>query len=97
MSSMVRNDKHVVRNPQGGWSVEKTHAGEIASKYRDPNAEAVDRMRGICRNQGAECVVHSSDGAIRNLKSCKKEFLKNISDQTLGPIVTPYLKEIGSV
>lgn len=74
---MVRKEKHAVRNPHGDWSVEKTHASERALKYRDPNAEAVDRGRDIWRNQGAECVVHgsvhSSDGAIRSSNSCEKD------------------------
>jgi hypothetical protein len=84
---MARKERHVVSNSQGGWDVEKSHAGERASKHCDTNAEAVDRARDICRDQGAECVVHDSDGEIRRSNSYGKDPCPP-SDSKGGWIVT---------
>jgi hypothetical protein len=57
---MTRKERHVVPNPQGGWDVKKPHAERVS-------------MQDICRNHGAECVVHGSDGKIQNSNSYGKD------------------------
>lgn len=52
---MARKERHVVLNPEGGWDVEKSHAGERASVQKD-----------TCKNHGAECVVHDRDGKVQD-------------------------------
>ena len=65
---MVRDERHVVKNPKSGWDVKKPHA-ERASKHTDTKAEAVDRARDICTNEKAECVIHGMDGKIQKSNS----------------------------
>ena len=65
---MPRKERHVVKNPEGGWDVKKDHA-ERASSHTDSKAEAVDRAREICINQKAECVIHGKNGKIQNSNS----------------------------
>jgi len=69
---MVRDERHVVKNPKSGWDVKKTHA-ERASIHADTKAEAVDRAREICINQKAECIIHGEDGKIQNSNSYGKD------------------------
>jgi uncharacterized protein YdaT len=64
---MARNERHVVPDPQGGWSVKKPHA-ERASEHCDTRAEAADHARDVCRNENAECVIHGRDGKIQESK-----------------------------
>lgn len=65
---MVREERHVVKNPKSGWDVKKPHA-ERASSHADTKAEAVDRAREICINEKAECVIHGMDGKIQGSNS----------------------------
>jgi predicted RNase H-like HicB family nuclease len=65
---MTRNERHVVKNPDGGWDVKKPHA-ERASSHSDTKAEAIDSAREICINQKAECIIHREDGKIQNSNS----------------------------
>lgn len=65
---MARNERHVVKNPEGGWDVKRPHS-EKSSIHADTKAEAVDRAREICINQRAECVIHGKDGKIQNSNS----------------------------
>jgi len=69
---MARKERHVVKNPDGGWDVKKPHA-ERASSHADTKAEAVDRAREICRNEKAECVIHGKDGKIQASDSYGKD------------------------
>ena len=57
------NQHHVVPNPQGGWNVERDNA-KRASVHTDTKQDAIDRARGISRNQGTELVIHNKDGTI---------------------------------
>jgi hypothetical protein len=65
---MARKERHVVKNPEGGWDVKGPHS-ERASIHADTKAEAVDCAREICINQKAECVIHGKDGKIQNSNS----------------------------
>ena len=65
---MARKERHVVKNPDGGWDVKKPHS-ERASSHTDTKAEAVDHAREICINENAECVIHGMDGKIQNSNS----------------------------
>jgi hypothetical protein len=65
---MSRKELHVIPDPQDGWIVEKPHA-ERASAHCNTKAKAIDRARDICRNQGAECVVHGRDGKTESSNS----------------------------
>ena len=65
---MTRKERHVVKNPEGGWDVIRPHA-ERASSHTNTKAEAIERAREICINEKAECVIHGEDGKIQNSNS----------------------------
>lgn len=76
---------------------EVQQAPEI-SAVRQENSSAKDKMIELLNKQlslhprrslAAVVIIFIASGFIN-------AFLKNIYDQTLGPIITPYLKEIGS-
>jgi uncharacterized protein YdaT len=63
---MTKN-QHVV--PQSGkWAV-KGDGRKRASKVVSTQREAIDVARRIARNQGADVVIHSRDGKIRDKDS----------------------------
>lgn len=68
---MARNERHVVKNPESGWDIKKPHA-ERASSHAETRAEAVLRARKICKNEGAECIIHGENGRFRNYNSYGK-------------------------
>jgi hypothetical protein len=68
---MARNERHVVKNPESGWDIKKPHA-ERASSHAETKAEAILRARKICKNEGAECIIHGEDGRFRNYNSYSK-------------------------
>lgn len=68
---MARNERHVVKNPDSGWDIKKPHA-ERASSHAGTKAEAIMRARKICKNEGAECIIHGEDGKFRNYNSYGK-------------------------
>jgi len=60
------NDRHVVKNPAGGWDVKKPNA-DRASAHADTQAEAIERGRQIVHNAGGgELITHGRDGKIRD-------------------------------
>ncbi|MGV8174573.1 MAG: DUF2188 domain-containing protein [Methanothrix sp.] len=65
---MSRNERHVVKNPNGGWDVKKPHA-ERASCHTETKVEATSRAREICRNEKAECIIHDKKGKIQDSNS----------------------------
>lgn len=67
----MRNERHVVKNPDSGWDIKKPHA-ERASSHAETKAEAIMRARKICKNEGAECIIHGEDGKFRNYNSYGK-------------------------
>ncbi|MHB8341273.1 MAG: DUF2188 domain-containing protein [Mycobacteriales bacterium] len=60
------NDRHVVKNPEGGWGVNKPDV-QRASAHTDTQAEAIARAKEIVHNAGGgEAVIHGKDGKIRD-------------------------------
>jgi hypothetical protein len=63
---MARNERHVVRDPDGGWNVVKPHHQRI-SDHTDTQDQATDRAREIVGGiGGGEVVIHRPDGRIRD-------------------------------
>lgn len=55
--------QHVV--PEGGkWSVRKAGASRASGTYQT-QAEAIEKARGLAKNQGTELYIHGADGRIR--------------------------------
>ena len=66
MASGNDNDRHVVKNPDGGWDVQKED-GKRASAHADTQAAAAARAKEIVHNAGGgEVVIHGRDGKIVN-------------------------------
>lgn len=62
----MSNDRHVVKNPTGGWDVKKPGADRASSHHRtqgDAERRAKDVVRGA---GGGEVVIHGRDGRIRD-------------------------------
>jgi len=68
---MARNERHVVKNPESGWDIKKPHA-ERASSHAGTKAEAILHARKICKNEGAECIIHGENGRFRDYNSYGK-------------------------
>lgn len=63
---MGENDRHVVKNPDGGWDVKKPRA-DRASSHHDTQGDAERRAKDIVRGAGGgEVVIHGRDGKIRD-------------------------------
>ena len=63
---MTSNNRHVVKNPSGGWDV-KGPGAQRSSSHHDTQAAAIDRAREIVHNLGGgEVVTHGRDGRIRD-------------------------------
>lgn len=65
---MAKSSQHVVRHPDGGWSVKKggsTHA----TKRFDTQKEAITYGRKISKAHGSELYVHGRDGLILSKNS----------------------------
>ncbi len=63
---MAKNQRHVVRDPAGGWDVVKPGSTR-ASGHAKTQASAIDRARAIVANTGGgEVVIHGRDGRIRD-------------------------------
>ncbi len=65
---MTRNTQHVVKNPNGGWSVKRGGALR-ATKTFDTQKEAISYARELSKNQGSELYVHKRDGTIQSKDS----------------------------
>lgn len=62
---MPKNDRYVVRNPDGGWDVKGPNA-ERASSHHDTQQGAIDRARDIVGNLGGgEMRVQGMNGQWR--------------------------------
>ena len=60
------NDRHVVKNPAGGWDVSREDA-KRSSAHADTQQQAIDRAREIVHNAGGgEVVIHDRQGRIRD-------------------------------
>ena len=64
---MAKHNQHVVPHDRG-WAV-KPAGGSRASSVHDTQQEAIDRARGIARNQESELFIHGQDGRIRERDS----------------------------
>lgn len=64
---MSRN-QHVVPHPNGGWQV-KGEGNSRATVRTSTQQEAIERARSIAHNQGAELIIHRSNGTIREKDS----------------------------
>ena len=63
---MAEKNRHVVRNPKGGWDVKKPGSSK-ASHHAETQKEAIDRAREIVKNSGGgEVRIHRADGRIRD-------------------------------
>ena len=63
---MGKNDRHVVKNPDGGWDVKKPGAGRASSRH-GTQGDAERRAKDIVRGAGGgEVVIHGRDGKIRD-------------------------------
>jgi len=62
----TRNQRHIARNPKGGWDVKRPGASR-ASSHHDTQADAERSAKQILANQGGgEAVIHRPDGTIRD-------------------------------
>ena len=62
----ARNQRHVVRNPDGGWDVKKPDS-KRSSSHHQTQADAEVRAKVIvARSGGGEVIVHGRDGKIRD-------------------------------
>jgi hypothetical protein len=64
----MKNQHHLVRNPQGGWDVKRVGAGR-ASAHAQTKQDAEAIGREISRNQGTEFVIHGKNGEIQQSDS----------------------------
>jgi len=63
---MPRNERHIVRNPEGGWDIKEPGA-DRSSGHFDRQADAIDRAKEILgRDGGGEAVIHGTDNLIRD-------------------------------
>ncbi|MEO8423319.1 MAG: DUF2188 domain-containing protein [Actinomycetota bacterium] len=63
---MSKEERHVVKNSDGGWDVKKPGA-DRASSHHDTQAQAERRAKEILGNAGGgEAVIHREDGRIRD-------------------------------
>ena len=60
--------RHVVPNPNGGWS-SKQGGAQRASRNFDTKKEAEQHARNQSRREGSELVVHRKDGTIQRKDS----------------------------
>ena len=58
---------HIVPH-KDGWAIKRS-GSERASYVCDTQREAIDKGRGISRNQGTELSIHGKDGRIRERDS----------------------------
>lgn len=63
---MGKNDRHVVKNPEGGWDV-KAPGAKRASAHEKTQGAAEKAAKKIVGNAGGgEVVIHGRDGKIRD-------------------------------
>ncbi|MCB2196984.1 MAG: DUF2188 domain-containing protein [Bacteroidetes bacterium] len=63
-----RKTRHVVSNPDGGWSSKKGGA-DRASKNFETKKEAEKYSRDLSRKEGSELIIHGKDGKIQRSDS----------------------------
>ncbi len=65
---MSKNSQHVVKNPNGGWSVKKSGATK-ATKNFDTQKKAIAYGKDVAKNQHTELYIHRENGRIREKSS----------------------------
>jgi len=65
---MVRKERHVVPNPEGGWDSKKNNA-QRASKHFETKKEALEWSREKAKEENSELIPHGKDGKIQNPSS----------------------------
>jgi len=65
---MAKRNQHVVPTKDGAWAVRGAGSSRATKKFPTQN-EAIAAGRRIAKNQGAELLIHRSDGRIREKDS----------------------------
>lgn len=65
---MQKSTQHVVRHPDGGWSVKKGGSSRVTRRF-NTQKEAISYAKEVSKNQGAELYIHRRDGLIREKNS----------------------------
>ena len=60
-------NQHVVKHPKG-WAVKGANNSK-ATKVTNTQKEAIDKARGIAKNQESELLIHGRNGRIREKDS----------------------------
>ncbi|SEH66507.1 DUF2188 domain-containing protein [Magnetospirillum fulvum] len=60
---MANRNQHVVPH-ENGWAVKGADTSRATAVHQTQQA-AIDHARSIARNQGAELLIHGTDGRIR--------------------------------
>jgi hypothetical protein len=68
----MTTSRHVVRNPNGGWSVRESGASR-ATRVFDKQQDAVRFAKEISKRQGGDLYVHHSDGHILERDSYRRD------------------------
>lgn len=59
----MKNQHHVLPNPDGGWDIKKAGSSR-ASAHFDTKVEAIQVGRKISQNQRSELTIHNKNGRI---------------------------------
>lgn len=65
---MAKAARHVMQNPNGGWSVRQSGSSR-ATKVFGSQADAVKFAKHAAKKEASEVYVHRSDGTIRQYDS----------------------------
>ena len=65
---MAKKTQHVVRHPEGGWSVKKGGSPHATRRFKTQE-EAISFGKAVSQRQGAELYIHRRDGLIREKNS----------------------------
>ena len=65
---MAKKTQHVVRHPDGGWSVKKGGSAHATRRFKTQQ-EAIAYGKEVSKKQGAELYIHRRDGLIREKNS----------------------------
>lgn len=64
----ARVSYHVIRNPDGGWSIIKAGASRASGNFRTQR-DAIREGRQISRHQSSDLYIHGRDGRVRSKDS----------------------------
>ena len=66
-----RNTRHVVPNPNGGWSVRK-YGAERATRVFPSQEAAVAAARLLAQAENTDLYIHARDGSVRQKHSFRR-------------------------